>query len=166
MKKALLTISILLFVGLSADVLAQRNRPGDRKPRREETLNNRRDNKRGFKQKNRNRRREERVVSHRVYRDRGWRNSGYSDTYGNRRGRYYDYDFRRGRRIVVNRGYRPSKRHIWVSGHWKYSRRLGRDIWVDGRWAVRRAYHRWVPGRYQRFNGIRIWVDGCWSVAY
>ena len=166
MKKVLLTISILLFAGLTADVLAQRNRPEDRRPRREETLNNRRGDRNGFRANNRNRNRKERIVDQRVYRNRGWQNYGYSDTFGNRRGRFYDYDFRRGRRIVVNRGYRPSRRHIWVAGHWRFSRRLGRDVWMDGRWALRRAHHRWIPGRYQRFNGVRVWIDGCWSVVY
>ncbi len=167
MKRALLTIAIILFTGLSADLLAQRTRQDNRKPRKEETLNNRRQGKkpkrndRGYRAE-----RTSRVVDRRVRRDRGWRNYGYSNTVGRRNIRYYDYDFRRGRRILVDRGYRPSNRHIWIAGHWRYSPRFRRDVWVDGRWTVRRANHRWVPGRYQRFNGVRIWVDGCWTVVY
>ena len=169
MKRALLTIAILLFTGLSADVLAQRTRQDSRKPRKEETLNNRRE---GKKPKNNNGYRVERisrVVDRRVTRDRGWRNYGSSNTVGlrnTRNVRFYDYDFRRGRRVLVDRGYRPSNRHIWVTGHWRYSPRFRRDVWVDGHWSIRRANHRWIPGRYQRLNGVRIWVEGCWSVVY
>lgn len=198
MKRALLTIAILLFTGLSVDVLAQRKRSDDQKPRKEATLNNKdRANRnisidRNSKVNNRDRRgnnnysnvnnrngqrnysnnkkskgnRVVRVIDRRVTRDRGWSNYGYSNTVGLRNVRYYDYDFRTGRRIQVNRGYRPSSRHIWLAGHWRYSPRFRRDVWVDGGWSIRRANHRWVPGRYQRLNGVRIWVDGCWSVVY
>jgi len=197
MKKALLTIAILLFTGLSVDVLAQRKRSDDRKPSKEATLNNknRRDSKnyaddrnsnvvkrdkrgnQNYSNNNRNRQnsygknksrdnRLVRVVDRRVSRDRGWRNTGSSITVGFGNNRFYDYDFRSGRRFLVNRGYRPSNRHIWLAGHWRYNPRLRRDVWVDGLWSIRRANHRWIPGRYQRLNGVRIWVDGRWSVVY
>lgn len=167
MKRALLTIAILLFTGLSADLLAQRTRQDNRQPRREEALNNKRE---GKKPKNNNRgykaERTSRVVDRRVTRDRGWSNYGYSNTVGRSNVRYYDYDFRTGRRIQVNRGRRPSNNHIWIAGHSRYSPRFRRDVWVDGRWSIRRANHRWVPGRYQRLNGVRVWIAGCWSVVY
>ena len=185
MKKALLTIAILLFTGLSVDVLAQRKRSDDRKPRKEVTLNNknrvgnknnaknrgsnyddrnRRDDRGYSKNTKSNKQRVVRVVDRRVSRSNGWRNYGYSDTQRNNSRRYYDFDSRRGRRILVNRGYRPSQRHIWVAGHWRYNPRFGRDIWVDGGWDIRRANHRWVEGHYRRVNSIRIWIDGCWSI--
>ena len=187
MKKALLTIAILLFTGLSVDVLAQRKRSEDRKPRKEATLNskNRGSNKnysnnrnsqvnnrkRGGKKSYSNNRKSKdnrivRVINRRVSRDRGWRNYGYSNSgrYDSRR--YYDFDSRRGIRIFVNRGYRPSQRHIWVAGHWKFSQRYGREVWIDGRWSIRRSNHRWVQGYYQRVSGLRIWIDGCWTIRY
>ncbi|MFY0593677.1 hypothetical protein [Roseivirga sp.] len=182
MKKALLTIAILLFTGLSVDVLAQRKRSDDRKPRKEATLNNKnrnannrdsrknkvsnsRDkrNNRVYVKNNRRDNRVVRVVDRRVSRDRGWRNYGYSSTDRNSR-RYYDFDSRRGRRILVNRGYRPSNRHIWLAGYWSYNPRIGRDVWIDGRWTIRRANHRWIAGHYQRVNGLRVWIDGCWTI--
>ncbi|OEK06409.1 YXWGXW repeat-containing protein [Roseivirga misakiensis] len=182
MKKALLTLAILLFTGLSVEVLAQRKRSDDRSPRKEATLNNRRDadlrnsrnnrnsnirnNKRNNKAYVKNNRRADRVVrvvDRRVSRDRGWTNYGYADTRRNNRS-YYDFDARRGRRILVNRGYRPSNRHIWLAGYWSYNPRLRRDVWVEGRWAIRRANHRWIAGHYQRVNGRRVWIDGCWTI--
>ena len=203
MKKALLTIAILLFTGLSVDVLAQRKRSEDQKPRKEAILNNKnrvanananrnnsnnrnskvnsRDrggNKNYSNVNNRNGQRDYsnnkkskgnrvvRVVDRRVYNDRGWRNTGSSFTVNHSVNRFYDYDARRGIRILVNRGYRPGNRHIWLAGHWRYSPRFRRDVWVDGQWSIRRANHSWIPGRYQRLNGVRIWVDGCWSVVY
>lgn len=115
---------------------------------------------------NRRRGRSERVVDYRYGRNNGWVNYGRAGTVGRGYYDYYDYDFRRGRRIAIHRGLRPSNRHIWVGGHWRYDPRLGRDVWVDGRWSLRRANHRWAPGRYRVFNGSRIWVDGCWTVVY
>lgn len=198
MKKALLTIAILLFTGLSVDVLAQRKRSEDRKPRKEATLNNKKGgnknytNNRSSKSSDRNRggnknysnvsnrggnrvsvnsrnskkSRTVRVVDRRVTSNRGWSNYGYSSSgrYDSRR--FYDFDSRRGIRILVNRGYRPSQRHIWVAGHWRFSQRFGREIWVDGSWSIRRSNHRWVKGHYQRVNGLRIWIDGCWTIRY
>lgn len=199
MKKALLTIAILLFTGLSVDVLAQRKRSDDRKPRKEATLNNKNrgssknySNNRNSQVNNRNRgsnkkysnantrggnknysnnRRSKdnrivRVVDRRVSRNSGWRNYGYSNSgrYDSRR--FYDFDSRRGVRILVNRGYRPSQRHIWVAGHWTFSQRYGREVWIDGRWSIRRSNHRWVAGYYQRANGLNIWIDGCWTIRY
>lgn len=78
---------------------------------------------------------------------------------------YNGFDSRRGY-YRVNRVRRPSRNHIWVSGHWRYSRRLGCDVWVDGRWAVRRQYHRWVPAHYVTYDRRQVWVNAGWSRVY
>ena len=139
-----------------------RNRDGYRNVSNRNNRGTYRGNDRGYTYRNG---RNERVISNRVVRYDGYRNYGYPS-----RGRgysvIYDYDFRNGRRYRIERRARPSSRHIWVGGHWRYSSRLQRDIWIDGCWTVRANYHRWVDGHYERFRGRRIWVDGCWTRNY
>lgn len=194
MKRSVLIFGIAMIALLSAgDLAAQRGRSQDRdrgsdRDRREERgqrdrngqnrdgyRNNDRRNDRGTYRDNRgtyrgnngyrNRNgRSERVVSHRTVRYDGYRNYG-----SGRRGGLtviYDYDYRNGRRFRLERRARPSVRHIWVNGHWRYSRRLQRDVWVGGSWAVQTRNHRWTDGHYERFRGRRTWVPGCWTIIY
>ncbi|MBO6660723.1 MULTISPECIES: hypothetical protein [Roseivirga] len=179
MKRVILLSGILLMFFSASDMLAQRGRQDDRRrgDRKEDV---RRDNRKGddrrrdgrnngYRDNDRKGRKDKygrtvKVVDRRVYRNNGRRYNNRPVVVRNTRV-YYDYDFRRGRRIKVNRGYRPSARHIWISGYWTYDRRLRRDVWVDGYWSVRRNNHRWVPGHYRRFNGVRIWIDGCWTIG-
>lgn len=188
MKRSILTLGIAMIALLSAgDLEAQRSRSQDgdhadrgrREVRNERGRNDRnrdgyrnnnnrnnnrgtyRGNDRGYQ--NRNGRRE-RVVSNRTVRYDGYRNSGYPA-----RSRFsvvYDYDYRSGRRFRLERRGRPSVRHIWVNGHWRYSRRLQRDVWVGGTWSVKARHHRWANGHYERFRGNRTWVPGCWVRNY
>lgn len=82
-----------------------------------------------------------------------------------RRG-YYDYDFRNNRRVYVRRGIQPSSRHIWVSGHWRYDARFGREVWINGRWTLRRGYHQWRAGYYGLIGGSYGWINGGWIRVY
>lgn len=188
MKRSVLIFGIAMIALLSAgDLAAQRGRSqdrdrGDRDRREERSQRDRngqnrdgyrnndrrgdrgtyRGNDRGYRNRNG---RSERVVAHRRVRYDGYRNYGYP----RRGGRYtvvYDYDYRNGRRFRINRAPRPTVRHIWVNGHWRFSRRLQRDVWVDGRWVVKARHHRWVDGHYERFRGRRTWVPGCWVRIY
>ncbi|WP_420385330.1 hypothetical protein [Roseivirga sp.] len=173
MKRVILLSGILIMF-FSADILAQRGRQDNRgrRDRKEDVRRNDRgrDDRDGRKDRYG---RTVKVVDRRVYRDNGRdfrnRNNGrrFNDRgYYTRNSRvYYDYDFKRGRRVKVNRGYRPSNRHIWVSGYWHYDRRLRRDIWIDGHWSLRLSQHRWMPGHYRVFNGVRVWIEGCWTVG-
>ena len=161
----------------ASDMLAQRGRQdnrgrGDRKEdvrRNDHRNDDRRRNDRDYHRNDRDGRKDRygrtvRVVDRRVYRDngRGYRNRPV--VVRNSRV-YYDYDFKRGRRIQVNRGFRPSARHIWISGYWHYDPRLRREVWIDGHWSLRMSHHRWVPGHYGLFNGVRIWIEGVWTVG-
>ena len=183
MKRSLQILGIAMITLLStSDLLAQRVRVADRNRgdgnRWEERDRRGREDRRDYQDFNRrgDRRngkgyvvrngRKERVVSHRRANYRGYDNYGYPAR--PRRGytMVYDYDYRNGRRFRINRAPRPSVRHIWVPGHWRFSRRLQSDIWVQGRWMVQTRNHRWVPGHYERWGGRRSWVPGCWSVIY
>lgn len=178
MKRVIL-LSAILFLGfVSSDLSAQRSGEYQRRRGREENLSKdkfrkndrdlRDDRFRGKRREKFAKRdrfgREVRVVNRNAiaWSGRSIRNNGWASD--RRPTVYYDYDFRRGRKIRVNRGLRPSNRHIWVSGYWQYNRRLRRDVWVGGHWSLRRSYHRWVPAHYQIFNGAKIWIEGCWTV--
>lgn len=180
MKRSVLIFGIAMIALLSAgDLVAQRGGSqgrdrGDRDRREERGQrdrdgqnrdgyrnNDRRDN-RGYQNRNG---RTERVVARRTVRYDGYRNYGYPRR-GGRRAVIYDYDYRNGRRFRLERAARPSVRHIWVNGHWRFSRRLQRDVWVGGRWSVQARHHRWVDGHYERFRGRRTWVPGCWTRIY
>ena len=56
---------------------------------------------------------------------------------------------------------RPSRRHVWIGGHWKYHR--GHFAWVSGRWVVRpnRAVA-YVKPTWIRRNGGWVLVGGHW----
>ncbi|WP_422006973.1 hypothetical protein [Roseivirga pacifica] len=172
MKKRILLIGILLAGFMAQDALAQRGKRDDdrgRDRREDVRRGDRRDDHKGKKGKftpvrNDRGHRNDRTYRGRDDRRRGWKNYGRSTTVSARR--YYDYDFRRGKRIVVRRGVRPSGRHIWVSGHWRYDRRLRRDVWIGGHWSLQRSYHRWVPAHYAVLGGANIWVEGCWTRVY
>ncbi|HEY8936189.1 MAG TPA: hypothetical protein VIM65_13245 [Cyclobacteriaceae bacterium] len=44
----------------------------------------------------------------------------------------------------------PGPGHIWVSGMWRWDRRLRRSIWVEGYWSREpQRFHRY--GRVRRF---------------
>ena len=171
MKKRILFIEILLLGFVAQDALAQRGRRDDgrgRERREDVRKNDRRNDRPGKKGKftpvKNDRRHDNRSYRGRDDRRSGWKNYGRSTSVSARG--YYDYDFRRGRRIAVRRGVRPSSRHIWVSGHWRFDRRLRRDVWIGGHWSKRRTYHRWVPAHYAVLGGVRIWVEGCWTRVY
>ena len=65
----------------------------------------------------------------------------------------------RARREVQPR--RPSRRHVWIGGHWRWHHR--RYVWVAGRW-VKPPNHgaRWVAGRWAPRSGGWVWVAGYW----
>ena len=59
------------------------------------------------------------------------------------------------------RPHRPSRRHVWVAGHWGWHR--GRHVWVKGHWAKpphRRAV--WVPAHWRRHADGWVFVAGHW----
>ncbi len=164
MKRVILLLSGILIMFFSAsDMFAQRGRKANDRNKKEEVQrdNRGRDDRNGRKDKYG---RTVRVINRNVYRDNGRRDARAYRPVDRNSGVYYDYDFKRGRRIAVTRGFRPSARHIWISGYWQFNPRLRRDVWVDGYWSLRRTNHRWVSGHYRAFNGVRIWVEGSWTV--
>jgi hypothetical protein len=59
------------------------------------------------------------------------------------------------------RPHRPSRRHVWIPGHWEW--RGNAYVWKSGRWVVPpRAGAVWVPGRWKQSHGGWIFVAGYW----
>lgn len=62
------------------------------------------------------------------------------------------------REVVV---VRPSPRHVWVPGYYRYQG--NRYAWTSGRWmAPPRARAVWVPGYWAPRRGGYVWVGGYW----
>ena len=151
MKRSVLVVGILVIVMLStADLMAQRNgrsqRGNDQRGGKEVR------NKKGKSKKNN---RNVRVIDRRTVSYDGYYGSSY-----NRYGSSGYYKTGRHRKL-----YRPSQRHIWIEGQWKYNRRLRRDVWYDGYWVVKQRKHQWIPAHYDRHHGVRVWVSGCWVIT-
>ena len=159
MKKIILIGMLVLLSSTASEVLAQRGRQQDRNGQERLERDDTGQGRDRFKLYD-NRRRGQHRRRDRDYVVNNWGNYGNLRNFRDRG--FYDFDFRRGRKVWVRRGQRPSNRHIWLAGHWRFNRRLGRDVWIDGRWVVRGRNHRWRPAHYERINGRRIWVDGCW----
>ena len=87
----------------------------------------------------------------------GRRGRGDRDRYHRRYGRDWH-----GKRNY--RGRRPSVRHVWADGYWRYNRRIGRKVWISGRWIVRAPQRVWVPGCYTWNGRRRVWSPGYWEI--
>lgn len=65
-------------------------------------------------------------------------------------------------KVVVVKSKRPSARHIWVAGHWKWNPRRKQYVWVDGKWFRPKKGHVYVAGRWKQTRGGYVWVSGYW----
>ncbi|HEX6545092.1 MAG TPA: hypothetical protein VF023_02215 [Bryobacteraceae bacterium] len=62
------------------------------------------------------------------------------------------------RQVVV---VRPSPRHVWVPGYYRWVG--GRYVWANGYWAVPpRPRAVWIPGRWVHRHHGYVWVAGYW----
>jgi hypothetical protein len=60
-----------------------------------------------------------------------------------------------------HRGYRPSPRHVWVSGYHRWDGRA--YVWEPGRWEVPpRAHAVWVAPRWRHRHDGYVFVEGRW----
>ncbi|NNE45778.1 MAG: BcpO-related WXXGXW repeat protein [Rhodothermales bacterium] len=56
---------------------------------------------------------------------------------------------------------RPSRRHVWIDGHWRY--RHARYVWVKGRWSPRPRHSAiYVRPHWVRRGGGWVQVGGFW----
>jgi hypothetical protein len=62
------------------------------------------------------------------------------------------------REVIVAR---PSPRHVWVPGYYRYHN--ARYVWAPGYWAMPPRPHAvWVPAYWQHRPGGYFFVDGYW----
>ncbi len=65
------------------------------------------------------------------------------------------------RREYIDERYRPSLRHVWVTGYWRHDGRA--FVWIPGRWDLPpRGYREWSEPRWERRDGTYIFVEGRW----
>lgn len=58
----------------------------------------------------------------------------------------------------------PSRRHVWVPGHWEWSRRAHDWVWRSGAWRVPpRGRGYWIPESYERRGDRWVTIKGRWS---
>ena len=63
--------------------------------------------------------------------------------------------------IHEHRAYRPSPRHVWISGYHRWDGRA--YVWEAGRWDVPPREHAvWVAPRYQHRRDGYVFVEGRW----
>ncbi|HXC04150.1 MAG TPA: hypothetical protein VNZ86_05315 [Bacteroidia bacterium] len=57
----------------------------------------------------------------------------------------------------------PGPRHIWIRGHWRWSRYDGRYVWEEGHWTRARRGGVWIDGHWEDVphEGSR-WVPRHW----
>lgn len=65
---------------------------------------------------------------------------------------------------IETHGRPPSRRHVWVPGHWDWSRRRHDWVWRPGEWRVPpRGRGHWVAPTYQRGRDGWIVIRGRWD---
>ncbi len=65
---------------------------------------------------------------------------------------------------VETYGRAPSRRHVWVPGHWDWSRRHHDWVWRSGYWKVPpRGRGHWVAPRYERGRDGWVVIRGHWD---
>ena len=58
---------------------------------------------------------------------------------------------------------RPSRRHVWVAGHWDWAPGGREYIWVPGVWVLPHRRHAvWVGPRWERRGHYSYFVRGHW----
>ena len=65
---------------------------------------------------------------------------------------------------IESYGRPPSRRHVWVPGHWDWSRRRHDWVWRPGHWKVPpRGRGHWVAPTYRRGPDGWIVIKGRWE---
>ncbi len=66
-------------------------------------------------------------------------------------------------KVVVVKPARPDIQHVWVDGHWKWSKKRQRYVWVNGQWAKKpRNKSRWISGHWKKVRGGWTYLPGHW----
>ena len=65
-------------------------------------------------------------------------------------------------KVVVVKPPKPGPKHVWINGHWKWSKKRKEYIWVKGYWLKPKKGRAWVPGHWEKVPGGFKWVPGHW----
>ena len=66
-------------------------------------------------------------------------------------------------KVIIVKHNRPSKRHIWIAGHWKWNKRVKKYVWIKGKWVRTKRGHIWTSGYWKKVPGGFKWIPGHWS---
>lgn len=65
-------------------------------------------------------------------------------------------------KVVVVKPAKPGPKHVWIDGHWKWSKKRKEYVWVKGYWLKPKKGYTWVPGHWKKVPGGFKWVRGHW----
>ena len=57
----------------------------------------------------------------------------------------------------------PSPKHIWVEGHWQWSRKKDDYVWIPGYWIKKKDGKIWIRGSWERTRRGWVWVKSYWK---
>ncbi len=58
---------------------------------------------------------------------------------------------------------KPRYDAIWISGHWKWSKRKQKYVWRTGRWERKKKNYVWKEGHWKKNIGGWVWISGHWK---
>ena len=67
-------------------------------------------------------------------------------------------------KVIVPHPAKPNPGHVWIAGHWKWSKKENKYIWVKGHWEKPiRPGAVWIPGHWIDTPDGHKWVPGHWK---
>lgn len=58
---------------------------------------------------------------------------------------------------------KPTVNHIWVEGHWKWSKLKTEYVWKQGYWKNKKQNKVWVSGHWKKTPRGWLWIHGYWN---
>ena len=67
-------------------------------------------------------------------------------------------------KVIVPHPAKANPGHVWIDGHWKWSKKENKYVWVKGHWVKPdRPGSVWVPGHWADTPKGHKWVPGHWN---
>ena len=66
-------------------------------------------------------------------------------------------------KVIVVKPKNQKRNHIWVVGHWKWSKKYHKYVWIKGCWEHKKRGRVWVAGHWRVTPAGHIWVAGRWK---
>ncbi len=67
--------------------------------------------------------------------------------------------------VVIAKPSKAKQGHIWVDGHWQWSKKQHCYVWRKGQWKKKQKGQQWIPGHWKNKPGGHVWITGHWKRA-